>query len=122
MYIQAIINQQEFWKFDADKTFVIAGGLGGQGRSIAKWMVAKGARNLVLLSRSGLHSSRLLSFVEELRRGGATIYSPRCNIANAASVQEVVAYCEAHLPPIKGCIQAAMDIRVRLHGNSFLGG
>lgn len=75
-------------------------------------MVTKGARNLVLLSRSGPQSSKLVSFLEELRRDGATVYTPRCNIADAASLQEVVAHCEAHMPPIKGCIQAAMDIKV----------
>ncbi|KAG9228044.1 hypothetical protein BJ875DRAFT_538404 [Amylocarpus encephaloides] len=41
------------YSFYPNATFVIAGGLGGLGRSIARWLATRGARNPILLSRSG---------------------------------------------------------------------
>jgi hypothetical protein len=40
--------------FHADATYIIIGGLGGLGKSIVKWMISHGARNLLLLSRHGM--------------------------------------------------------------------
>ena len=37
----------------ADGTYLITGGLGGLGVSIARWMVRQGARHLVLMGRKG---------------------------------------------------------------------
>ena len=86
---------------------------------MAQWMVSKGARNLVLLSRSGLQdNNKLISFVEELQRSGVDVMCPQCDIADAASLQAVIQRCEASMPPIRGCIQAAMVLRV---GSTFGG-
>ena len=38
----------------ANCTYLITGGLGGLGRELARWLVQRGARHLVLTSRSGL--------------------------------------------------------------------
>ena len=40
--------------FSRDKTYVIVGGLGGLGLEVANWMVERGARHLILTSRSGI--------------------------------------------------------------------
>src|SRR5271165_3612341 len=40
--------------FQAEKIYLITGGLGGLGLKVAKWMVERGARRLVLAGRSGL--------------------------------------------------------------------
>ncbi|KAK0667279.1 lovastatin diketide synthase LovF [Cercophora samala] len=99
------------WQFEADGTYVIAGGLGAMGRSIAGWMVMKGVRHLVLLSRSGATSAEALAFVESLQSQGADVYSPPCDAADRESLRAVLHHCKAHMPPIKGCIQAAMVLR-----------
>ncbi|KAI0891078.1 putative polyketide synthase [Annulohypoxylon nitens] len=109
------------WKFGPKETFVIAGGLGGQGRSISKWMVSKGARNLVLLSRTGPKDDRSRSFVRNLERNGATIYTPKCDITDPESLGEVLNHCSRNMPPIKGCIQAAMDIKDSMFSNMSFG-
>ncbi|KAI0378120.1 putative polyketide synthase [Hypomontagnella monticulosa] len=108
--------------FETNETYVISGGLGGQGRSIAKWMVSKGARNLVLLSRSGAKSDKSIAFVDELRNSGANIYCPQCNIADPNSLQAVLDHCRTNMPSIKGCIQAAMDLRDGVFDNMSVEG
>lgn len=39
-----------------DKVFVLAGGLGGFGLELAGWLISRGARNLVLVSRGGVRT------------------------------------------------------------------
>lgn len=85
-------------------------------------MVSKGARNLVLLSRRDINSpnnSELAAFVQRLESSGATLYCPKCDVSDAESLSAVLAYCRANLPPIKGCIQAAMELRVSFLSVSF---
>ncbi|KAF2962673.1 hypothetical protein GQX73_g10900 [Xylaria multiplex] len=116
--VSVAMKPSQSWNFDPCDTFVIAGGLGGQGRSIAEWMVSRGARHLVLLSRSGPESSEKVKlFVERLKSRGTTVYCPKCDVANTTSLAAVIDYCKANMPPIKGCIQAAMNIQDTMFEN-----
>ncbi|CAO2654476.1 Nn.00g112090.m01.CDS01 [Neocucurbitaria sp. VM-36] len=97
--------------FDPNRTYVIAGGNGGLGRAIAGWMVKeKGARNLLLLSRSGATSEDSKSTIRELRETGAVIESPICDICDKEALQSVLGRYQ-HMPRIGGCIQASMVLR-----------
>ncbi|KAI0889175.1 putative polyketide synthase [Annulohypoxylon maeteangense] len=109
--VPAFINPRPDWTFSPDETFVIAGGLGGQGRSIARWMASKGAKNLVILSRSGAQADTAISLVDDLRSKGVNVCCSPCNIADASSLRAVLEHCKSNMPPIKGCIQAAMDVQ-----------
>ncbi|KAK0554919.1 hypothetical protein OC845_000560 [Tilletia horrida] len=59
--------------FKADKTYLLVGGLGGLGRSLAQWMVRKGARKLSFLSRSGDSKDEARETVKWLRERGITV-------------------------------------------------
>ncbi|KAK3302901.1 putative polyketide synthase [Chaetomium strumarium] len=112
--VPAVIQPKKSeWTFSPDASFVIAGGLGAMGRIIARWMVSKGARHLVLLSRRGLQAddAKITEFARDLESSGAQLYCPPCDVADADSLRAVLAHCRAHLPPIRGCIQAAMVLR-----------
>ncbi|KAI8946974.1 KR-domain-containing protein [Xylaria longipes] len=58
------------WMLDPDASYVIVGGLGGIGRATAKWMAGKGARHLILPSRSGPTFQASLQVVQELKDAG----------------------------------------------------
>ncbi|KAF5371761.1 hypothetical protein D9758_003565 [Tetrapyrgos nigripes] len=49
-------NIQETGLFDAEKAYILFGGVGSLGLRIACWMYANGARNIVVTSRSGRES------------------------------------------------------------------
>ena len=97
--------------FTADATYIIIGGTGGLGRSMSKWMVARGARHIVLLSRTGRETPELKQLKDESRAVGATIYIKPCDVADEGSVKDLVDQC-APFPPIRGVIHAAMVLRV----------
>lgn len=81
-------------------------------------MVSRGARHLVLLSRSGPDSShKVRLFVERLKSQCTTIYCPKCDVADTTSLATVMGYCKANMPPVKGCIQAAMNIQDTMFEN-----
>lgn len=77
-------------------------------------MASKGARHLILLSRSGPKQESHLTLLDELRAQGVQVEAPACDVAVALSLSRTLSQCEATMPPIKGCIQAAMVLRVRV--------
>ncbi|KAL8791806.1 MAG: hypothetical protein Q9195_005615 [Heterodermia aff. obscurata] len=94
--------------FDPDASYLIAGGLGGIGRSVARWMVSHGARNLILLSRSARHTESARHMISELQQKGVKIQTPPCDIANEQRLKQVLEECGQTFPPIKGCIQSSL--------------
>lgn len=97
---------------DGNGTYLIAGGLGGLGRSIARWLVTRGAKNLILLSRSGAKSDASRTFLEDLKQQGIRTLAPACDVTVASSMQTVLERCAIEMPPIKGCVQGSMVLRV----------
>ncbi|KAI1662268.1 putative polyketide synthase [Daldinia decipiens] len=92
--------------FDPSASYVISGGLGDLGRCIAEWMVSRGARNLILLSRSGPRNKAARTTIQHLEQSGAKVYTPACDISDHSSLQRVLQQLQ-DIPAIKGCVQAA---------------
>ncbi len=84
--------------FDPEATYVIAGGLGGIGRSIASWFVDR-ARATSFFSHDPvprIHHAREL--VERLAKQEARVATPACDITNAAELKDVLHQCSQHMP------------------------
>lgn len=104
---------QPAYKFRADASYVLAGGLGGLSREIVNWMISRGARNFICLSRSGVQGNKeAQKFIKEAEKSGATILAPACNIAHRDALEKTLRECTNKLPPIRGCIQGAMVLHV----------
>lgn len=93
-------------------TYIIAGGFGGLGRSAAHWMARRGARNLILLSRSGPKSPAAHELLIKLRNAGVRVEPPLCDVSSSSSLSAVLESCGT-MPPIKGCLQATMVLKVQ---------
>ncbi|KAL2060742.1 hypothetical protein VTL71DRAFT_9384 [Oculimacula yallundae] len=91
-----------------DATYVIIGGTGGLGRSMSRWMIEKGARNIVLLSRSGKSDGKVGELIKESANVGANIVVKACDVSDTEAVQRLVTLDLSDLPSIKGLIHAAM--------------
>ncbi|ORY57854.1 lovastatin nonaketide synthase [Pseudomassariella vexata] len=92
----------------ADSTYVLIGGTGGLGRSMAQWMASKGAGNIVLLSRRASTSGQIKDLVEDACALGTNIVVRSCNVADKASVDELFATGLIGLPPVRGVVHGAM--------------
>ena len=90
---------------------MLVGGLGGLGRNIAQWMVDRGAKSVILLSRSGVQKPEAIQAVDELVAEGAKVTVFACDVADKSRLNAAIEECARTLPPIRGAIQAAMNLR-----------
>jgi len=88
-----------------DATYLVTGGLGALGRQVAGWLVKRGARNLVLVSR-GAGDGEASATVAELERRGATVRVERADVADRHQLAAVFDRL-AELPPLAGVVHAA---------------
>ncbi|KAK1777236.1 acyl transferase domain-containing protein [Copromyces sp. CBS 386.78] len=106
--------------FRRDGTHIIIGGTGGLGRSMAKYMAEHGARNIVLLSRSGGGKDMVEQLEKEISCPDVNIRVKKCDASDERQVRELVKDCARELPSICGVIHAAMVLRdVLLESMSF---
>ena len=87
-------------------TYLITGGHGGLGLAVARWLVEKGARHLVLLSRSGA-SPASESVAAELAAEGATVSTIQADISNESDLARALSEIRNTMPPLRGVIHAA---------------
>ncbi|GLA29678.1 type I Iterative Polyketide synthase (PKS) [Aspergillus niger] len=95
----------------SDATYIIVGGTGGIGQSIARRMVQRGAREIVLLSRSGTVTDVVQILTTECQALGASIHVKPCDVSEVSQVKALVTELQKHLPPIRGVIHAAMVLK-----------
>jgi hypothetical protein len=80
-------------------------------------MVARGAKNLILLSRSGPRGDASKELIEELSREGVRVETPACDVTQLEAMQNLFEKLSAEMPPIKGVFQMSIVARVRLHSH-----
>jgi len=103
-------------KFSPDATYLLIGCLGGLGRSLASWMVDRGAKHLTFLSRSGNDNPSALVLVESLKRRGVNATALRADVTSKSHLQEAVASVDPRYP-IRGVVNAAMVLKDKLFQN-----
>ncbi|KAI1134071.1 putative FSP1 [Hypoxylon sp. FL0543] len=99
-------------RLSPNASYLLVGGVGGIGRSVAHWMAAHGARNLIILSRSAATSEKAGTFVAELRDVGCRVRPINGDVSDADDLARAIRTCEEEgLPPVKGVIHAAMVLQ-----------
>ncbi len=93
-------------EIDANATYLITGGLGGIGLTVAQWLIERGAHTLVLLGRSA-PSPEARAIINELRASGATVQIAQADIANQEMLAATLAEIGRDLPPLRGIFHAA---------------
>ncbi|OAA60318.1 Beta-ketoacyl synthase [Niveomyces insectorum RCEF 264] len=91
-----------------DATYVIIGGTGGIGRSITNWMAGRGAKSIVLVSRSETISPKVAEVIQNAAALGVKVIVRRCDVSNSQEVESMVAEISAQLPPVRGVVHSAM--------------
>ncbi|MEW2554350.1 SDR family NAD(P)-dependent oxidoreductase [Streptomyces zhihengii] len=90
----------------ADGSYLLTGGLGALGLSLAEYLAEHGAGALVLLGRSA-PGPEAAARVEALRAAGTRVVTERCDAADADAVRAVLARVRADLPPLRGVVHLA---------------
>jgi NAD(P)-dependent dehydrogenase (short-subunit alcohol dehydrogenase family) len=105
--------------FRPDGTYVLIGCLGGLGRTLARFMVERGARHLTFLGRSGADSKDAAAMVESLRARGCRVHVVRGDVSNKVDVERAVAAAGV---PVYGMVQGAMALEDKLFSKLDLPG
>ena len=93
----------------ADKgTYLVTGGLSGFGLKTATWLVEKGAKTLVLISRSAKLSDDAEETINRLKNQGVKVYKRACDVTDKKALTALIAEIQQVLPPLKGVVHAAM--------------
>ncbi|HJU19597.1 MAG TPA: SDR family NAD(P)-dependent oxidoreductase, partial [Stellaceae bacterium] len=90
-----------------DGTYLVTGGADGFGFEAARWLAARGAGSIALLSRRGGETPGCAERVAELETAGAAIGVYRADVADAASLAAALAAIRAKGPPLRGVVHAA---------------
>jgi zearalenone synthase (highly reducing iterative type I polyketide synthase) len=92
-------------------TYVLVGGFGGLGQSIARMLAERGARKLCILSRSGAWSHEAVETIKKLEDQDVQVRSLACDVSDEGSLRKAFEICKTEMPPIRGVIQGAMVLR-----------
>jgi len=104
-----------------DATYLITGGLGVLGLEVARWLAGRGARRLVLVSRTPMPprgewaaGEHRVELIRELEALGVTVRTVAADITDAAAVTAALSDDALGLPPIRGVVHAAGVLDSRL--------
>ncbi|KAL5051988.1 hypothetical protein BDW71DRAFT_202129 [Aspergillus fruticulosus] len=94
-------------RLSGQKTYVLAGMTGDFGQSIAQWMVTKGARHVILASRTPRVNTH---WIEYMARKGARMIPMAMDLTSRKSVMNVYREIERRLPPLGGVVNGALNL------------
>ncbi|VAW96724.1 Polyketide synthase modules and related proteins [hydrothermal vent metagenome] len=93
-------------QLNAQATYLITGGLGGIGRTVARWMVERGAKRIILVGRRAADET-VEAELNELRSQGTDIIVAQADISNAIQLAKVLDDTADTDYPLRGIIQSA---------------
>ena len=92
---------------DPQGSYLITGGTGGVGRAVAAWLIDRGARHLVLTSRSG----RVPEAIAALRQTSADLRVEQVDVCDPTGMQRLVDGMAAKGRPLRGVLHLAGAMR-----------
>ncbi|PGH10329.1 hypothetical protein GX51_00086 [Blastomyces parvus] len=92
---------------DPQASYLLVGGLGGLGRSVARHLVEHGVRHLVFLSRSAGSRPDDLAHIKEIESMGCKVVLVKGSVANKDDVERAVSESDN----LKGIFQCSMVLR-----------
>ncbi|GKT66976.1 polyketide synthase [Colletotrichum tofieldiae] len=99
---------QDTLMFREDVSYLLVGGFGGLGRSVATWLLEHGARNLIFLSRSA-KSPNNDAFVKELESyPGCVVQAVSGDVSNPKDVLKAV---NSASKPVAGVLQLSLVLK-----------
>jgi acyl transferase domain-containing protein/NADPH:quinone reductase-like Zn-dependent oxidoreductase/acyl carrier protein len=94
----------------SDGTYLVTGGIDGFGFEAARWLVARGAKRVALLSRRGAEAPGAAARIAELAAAGADIGLLAADVGDRASLSAALDRARAMGRPLVGILHAAAEI------------
>ncbi|XP_029454886.1 fatty acid synthase [Rhinatrema bivittatum] len=94
----------------ASKSYIITGGLGGFGLELAQWLIERGARKLVLTSRSGIRYGYQAKRVQDWQEMGVQVLISTHDVGSLKGTRCLIKEAN-QLGPVGGIFNLAMVLR-----------
>ncbi|XP_061081570.1 fatty acid synthase isoform X1 [Conger conger] len=94
----------------ATHSYIITGGLGGFGLELAHWLTERGARKLVLTSRSGIRNGYQAKRVREWQGMGVQVLVSTSDVSTMEGTQRLISEA-GKLGPVGGIFHLAMVLK-----------
>ncbi|XP_060796063.1 fatty acid synthase isoform X1 [Neoarius graeffei] len=94
----------------ASHSYIITGGLGGFGLELAHWLTERGARKLVLTSRSGIRTGYQAKRVREWRSMGIQVHVSTRDVSTLEGTEHLITEA-CQLGPVGGIFHLAMVLQ-----------
>ncbi|KAL4648124.1 fatty acid synthase [Arapaima gigas] len=91
-------------------SYIITGGLGGFGLELAHWLIERGARKMVLTSRSGIRNGYQAKRVQEWQSMGIQVLVSTSDVSSLEGTQHLIAEARK-LGPVGGVFHLAMVLK-----------
>ncbi|KAJ4288038.1 hypothetical protein N0V90_012054 [Kalmusia sp. IMI 367209] len=112
--------------FDSEATYVLVGCVAGIGYFINKWMIERGAKHLVHLTRSGTVTPQAKHLLQSMVADDIDLVVRKCDVTVKQNVEAAIAEI-CSIRPIKGILHAAIvfedvsfqDLQYPSAANSF---
>ncbi|XP_039302621.1 fatty acid synthase [Solenopsis invicta] len=99
-----------------EKSYILVGGLGGFGLELADWMISRGAKFIVLVSRSGIRTGYQALCVRRWRESGIQIVVCTENITTLTGAKRLIQKSN-RIAPVGGIFNLAAVLRDALIEN-----
>lgn len=99
---------------DPDGSYWVAGGLGGFGLEVARWLASRGAGTLILGGRSLQVSAEAAAMIGELEAAGTRVRLLPADITKPEEVRRVLKTISTEERPLRGIFHTAMVLEDRL--------
>ncbi len=96
--------------FDPAATYLLTGGLGALGLTVADWLITtQGVRHLVLTARRA-PGEPVKAVLDRWKKQGASVVVKQADVARAAETHALIRQIVAELPPLKGVFHCAGNL------------
>jgi len=95
-------------QFNQQASYLITGGFGGFGITLAHWIIQQGGNNIILAGRGGGESEQAQKAITELQATGANVCVLKADVSDINQFSAQLDLCLRDLPPLKGIFHLAM--------------
>ncbi|MCK4991026.1 MAG: SDR family NAD(P)-dependent oxidoreductase, partial [Bacteroidales bacterium] len=94
--------------FRDNASYLLTGGCSGFGLAVADWMTTKGAKHLVLMSRTGPKTDDEKMLIDKMREQGVNVMIAKGDVSIREDVERIMLEVKSTMPSLKGIQHAAM--------------
>ncbi len=110
---QKQLSTHDVFACDPDKIYILTGGVGGVGLELCQWLISRGARELLIATRSRELTAYQTLKVENWRARNIAVHVVDTDLSSEQSAEELVRGLEQR-KPVGGVFHLAMALRDQL--------